>query len=147
MEDTQVIDLTQGISEENAQKQVDLFSSYYEIEPDDIENEDAKKAVAQMLNKLKRYVMKARVEIKIENDSLLIHQTLKKPVKNLTTVTYKELTGLARVRMKDRDENDNYGKVYSLMGGLCGESDSTMLLFSGVDLSTMETIGGLFLAV
>jgi hypothetical protein len=145
--ENQVVDLAQKISPESAQEQVDLFASYYELEPDDIENEDAKKAVSMMLGKLKRYVMKTRVEIQMDGDSLKVIQKLRKPINGLDTVVYKELTGLARVRMKDREDNDNYGKVYSLMGGLCGEPDSTMLKFSGVDLSTMETIGGLFLAV
>jgi predicted PilT family ATPase len=152
MEENQVVSLEPKIGPDAAQAQLDMFLEYYEIDLEDIENEKAQQAMQTSINKLKKAIRKCRAEIKLEGDSLVVVQQLKKAIDRsngprLESVTYKELSGQAKIRLKDREENDNYGQVYALMGGLCGEPDSTMLMFKGVDLATMEAIASIFLAV
>ncbi|MCK5603578.1 hypothetical protein KAR91_16960 [Candidatus Pacearchaeota archaeon] len=145
--ENEVVKLSTEISKENANTQIDMFKDYYEVEYADIENQAALENLKSSENKVRRMIMKGRVEIKEEGGELVVIQKLKKAVGDLTSVTYKEISGKAKIRLKERDDNDGYGKIYSLMGGLCGETDAVMQNFKGVDMSTMEVIGALFLAV
>jgi predicted PilT family ATPase len=152
MDNNEVVSLKPEIGPDAAQAQVDMFLDYYEIDLGDIENEKAQQAMQTSINKLKKAIRKCRVEIKLQGDSLVVVQTFKKAIDRsngprLESVVYKELSAQAKIRLKDREENDNYGQVYALMGGLCGEPDSTMMLYKGVDLATMEAIASIFLAV
>lgn len=151
MEEKQVISLEQKINPEAAQQQVDLFLDYYEVELDDFEDKKVLNAIKTAMNKIKKAVMRCRIEIKLENNSLVILQTLKHPfdrtnASRMETIKYKSLRGQAKTRLKYCDENDDYGKVYALMGGLCGEPDSTMQMLEGVDLTVVEAISSIFLA-
>jgi hypothetical protein len=152
MENTEVISLEQKIGPEAAKAQVQLMLDYYEIDFDDIESKKIRNAQKTSAKKMQKAIEKCRVEVRLSGDDLLIDQKLKHPFDRANggrfeATTFKTLSGQAKIRLKDRDENDNYGQVYALMGGLCGEPDSTMQSFKGVDLATLEAIASIFLAV
>jgi hypothetical protein len=137
------------ISEEMAQEQIDLFLEFYEIDLDDLDNEDLKDALSISIKKVFKAIRKGRLEIIEVEDSVHVKQILKKkkPEKLPSNeVIYKELEGVAKVNMKSRDPEDQYGKIYALLGSLSGLGTPIITQFKSTDLSIAECLGALFLA-
>lgn len=137
------------ISAEMADEQLNLFFEYYDIDENEINDEDIKRGMISARNKLHRAIMQGRLEILEELDSLVIRQTIKRPPKGLTSnpIVYKELDGTAKIAMKDRKTADQYGKIYALLGKLSGEGIVVIQQLKGADLSVAEMLGVLFLTV
>ena len=137
------------LPKEDAIKQVDLFLDYYDIEPE-IDAEDSTHR-AQLLNSVQRltkHVMKGRVEI-TENDKgdIEILQILKRPINDVSQLTYKVLGGVAKQEIKHTDDKDPMGKVYAIMGSLSEWPGRKIAQLKSVDMSAVECIGALLLVV
>lgn len=136
------------ISDEVAQKQLDSLLEYYDIDMNDFENDTQKDGLKTACKKLKKAIRKGLLEIKEEEDSLIVYQHLNKPIDGVKNpIKYREIDGRCKIAMKESKDGDHYGKLYSLMGGLSGEGYQVMMRFKGIDLSVMECLGSLFLNV
>lgn len=136
------------LSRESAETQFRLILDYYDL--DDFENDPddkTRKANVTLKNKIVKAIQSGYVEIEQKDDTLLVHQTLRKPVSGLNQITYKEVTGNSKIGMKDRQDSDHFGKLYAFLSGLSGYEQKVFLSMKGKDLSTAEAIGLVFLEV
>lgn len=130
------------LGKEAAKNELQKMLDYYEIDIDEIEDKDLKKAIKAGYDRLIKAVRLERLQIKIEEEIKVI-QTCK----NGTIIEYKEIDGNAKMAMAGRDEKDYYGKSYDLMGSLSNLGTKAISNMKGVDLSLVETLGMIFLAV
>ena len=137
------------IGRDDAEKQVEIFVDYYDIEvgeegtnPDHQENIDAS------LKKLVRHVESGRLEISLDDEQKIeIIQHIKKSEGDVKQLKYKILNGRAKKEMKNAKDGDFHGKMYALVGSLCGTSGNGLANLTGSDLSVCECLGALFLIV
>jgi hypothetical protein len=130
-------------SKETAKNELKKMLDYYEIEIEEIEDEKLKTAIENSYNRLIKAVMKNRLRINL-NDGIEIIQKLKD---GTTEIKYKEINGKAKTAMAGKKEDDFYGKAYALMGSLSGLGEAAISSLKGVDLSLVEVLGLIFLAV
>ena len=127
------------VAKENLQSMLD----YYEIDIDEIDEKDVKKAIKSGYNRIIKALRLGRLEIKIEN-GITITQTLRNGTEKLT---YREIDGKAKTAMAPKEEKDWYGKSYALMGSLSDMGETAITSLKGVDLSLAEVLGMIFLQV
>lgn len=132
------------ISLQTAKNELKKMMDYYEIEIDEIEDNDLKKAIQQGYDRLVKAVKKGRLKIKIDEKGIIVIQTLKSTGKELH---YKEINGEAKMAMAGKQVDDYYGKSYALMGSLSEVGETAIRQMKGVDLSLAEVLGMIFLAV
>jgi Glu-tRNA(Gln) amidotransferase subunit E-like FAD-binding protein len=132
-----------SLSKESAQAELRKMLDYYEIDIDEIEDKELKKAIKAGYDRLIKAVRLERLQVVTENGIKII-QTLKS---NGSTVEYREIDGKSKMAMAGKDEKDYYGKSYALMGSLSGLGENVISNMKGVDLSLVETLGMIFLAV
>ena len=115
---------------------------YYEIDIDEIEDKDLKRAITQGYDRLIKAARMGRLKVNLENGIQVI-QTLR----NGTVITYEEISGTAKTEMAGKAPDDHYGKSYALMGSLSGLGEGAIKQLKGVDLSLAEVLGLIFLSV
>lgn len=149
------------LGREAASEQFELLEEYYDIDEDDMEDDlgdeeedeisESGKAGYRMAKKrLLRALRKGQIEIKDENDTLRVIQTLAKPPKELggkNVIIYNEITGQAKIPMKKHKDNNLYGKIYAFLSGLSGQEELIFRNLKGADLSIAESLGAVFLRV
>ncbi len=124
-------------SEQVARDQLEIFIDFYEISDKDLTS------MERTTEKMVEHIRKARVDIKMDGDELKVKQTLKSG----TMLNYSELRGRHKIAMKKKEELDIHGRMYALMGAICGDGERAIQELKGVDLSVVECLGGLFLLV
>ena len=124
------------LSEEVAQKQLDLLLSFYELDVDSIEDDDIRTAVEKSAPKVLKAIQKGKVEITHE-DKLLIKQTLKSG----DELYWKELSGIQKMAM-DREKGDQ-ARLYAFIGSNTGIGKSAVSKLKGTDLTLAEAIAAL----
>ena len=127
------------ISKESAEISFESFLDYYDIDKEDLTDEE-KLPFEQGKRRIIKAIRTGRLEITID-DKLVITQN----VKGGQTIEYQEVTGKAKMEMDK--EKGNYGKVYALLGSLSGLGGGAFKKLSGKDLSLAETLGAVFLLV
>jgi plasmid stabilization system protein ParE len=130
------------LSKHAAGKELEKMMDYYEIDIDEIEDKDLKKAITSGYDRLVKAVRLGRLEIKLE-EGIQIVQTLR----NGEKIKYREIDGIAKTQMAGKDEKDYYGKSYALMGSLSDMGEGAIKQLKGVDLSLAEVLGMIFLSV
>lgn len=130
------------LSEESAEEQLNLFFEYYDIDISDYP-ESQIDGINTSLSKLKKGIRKGRVEFKEENGTMEVIQYINEE----TTLVYGELSGRTKLAMKNKSENDNYGRLFALLGSLSGAGEAAIAKLKGVNLSLAECIGLLFLQI
>lgn len=131
------------LSKQNAKQELQKMFDYYEIDIDDIEDKEVKRAIQNGYNRLIKAVRLGRLEIKTEEGIKVIQTTKDGKAK----IEYREIDGVAKTEMAGKADNDHYGKAYSLMGSLSGMGESAIKKLKGVDLSLAEVLGLIFLSV
>jgi hypothetical protein len=129
--------------EENAKKEVKRFLEYYCI--DTTGQDENTTAVRLASEKLEKAVVQGRLKFEERNGDMWVIQALIKPIGPKKELEYRELDGKAKLQMKHNIDTDVAGKIQSLMGSLCGLGGAPMMNLKSVDLSTMESIGLVFL--
>lgn len=133
------------ISEETAQEQVEGLIEFYDIDIS-IMPENVQRAVQASIGKIRKAIMAGILEIEIDPETITIRQTLTRPPKGFPgPITYKELTGKAKIGIKD--DSGDYGKMYNFLAAVCGEPVGVILNLRGKDLSLAEALGAVFLQV
>lgn len=131
------------LSKKSAHDELNKMLDYYEIDIDEIEDEDLRKAILGGIGRLVKAIRLGRLEIKIE-DGIKIIQTLRDGSKK---IEYKEIDGVAKMEMAGKNEKDYYGKSYALMGSLSGLGEAAIKNLKSVDISLVEVLGMIFLSV
>jgi Glu-tRNA(Gln) amidotransferase subunit E-like FAD-binding protein len=131
------------LAKELAENELQKMLDYYEIDIDEIEDKELKKAIKAGYDRLIKAVRLERLQV-VTEDGIKIIQTLKS---NGSTMEYREIDGKSKMAMAGKDEKDYYGKSYALMGSLSGYGENVISNMKGVDLSLVETLGMIFLAV
>ena len=131
------------MTKESAKNELKKMLDYYEIDIDEIEDKDLKRAILQGYDRLVKAVRLGRLAVKIE-DGIKILQTLRDGV---TVIEYREIDGTAKTEMAGKAADDNYGKAYALMGSLSGLGEGAIKKLKSVDLSLAEVLGLIFLSV
>lgn len=135
------------ISEKNATEQVDEFFDYYDI---DISRkvDEQQTALGIVHADLVTAVMRGRLEMKLDDDEMKVVQHLKKPMgknKELTEITYGEITGNAKKAGGKLKPTDMEGRTYALLGMLSTLGAPIIAKLRGADLAVAESLGMFFL--
>ncbi len=131
-----------------AEKQVDLFMRFYDIDPvEDAANKRHRESLQASLNRLVKHVMRGRVEITLVDNKIKILQRLEYPINDVKELEYNIVGGIARTQMKNAEEGDEHGKIYSLVGSLTGWTGNSIAKLISVDISVVECLGVFFLIV
>ena len=146
--------VTLAISEESAREQLGIFFDYYEIDSTNVGGgENSQEIFESTVDRLTDAIRKGHVEIKENDDGLIVVQTLKKAKKvkegeaAVSVLEYKEISGAAKDAMKHKKETDHYGRIHAMLGYLSGAGENAIKSLRGVDMSISECIGVLFLKV
>lgn len=133
------------LSEESAQELLDQFTAYYEIDTENLPDA-LKSAMTYCLSHMKRAIRTGRLEIEVGDETIVIKQNLRKELPGVgKTLTYKEVSGAAKIPMKE--DSGNYGKVYTFLGALSGEGVGAIAKLKGADMSLAESLGTVFLQI
>lgn len=130
------------LSEKSAKEILQQILDYYEIDINEIDDKEFKKAIKRGMGRLIKAIRLGRLEVIIEEEIKIIQTT-----KNGEQIEYREIDGQAKVAMGSKEENDIYGRSYAMMGSLCDLGESAIIKLKGVDLSLVEVLGMLFLQV
>lgn len=142
------------LSEESAEKELEKFYEYYELdisELDDPEAKDAEEeanaAIKRMLKKMKKAVMKGTLSFNETDDGFTIIQEIRKQDSDGKNkkIHYQEMSGNSKVAMNKKHDNDPNAKIYALLGSLSSLGDRTIRELKGPDLSLAESIGSVLL--
>lgn len=138
--------------DETAPEHLQMLLDYYDIDDDDFVDEETgevSNAVLAIKRKLIKAIAKGRIELELDDNGGFtgaVLQHLESKYKKLESpVRYKKLGGRAKVATKEASDNNKYGKVYALMGSLCGYGSASMIGLDGPDSLAMENLGFLFL--
>lgn len=128
------------ISEESATKTFDEILEYYDIEIDDIVNDQGKEGAETLRNKLIRAIKDGRIETRmsenIEEGFQIIQHT-----RRGVTVVYNEYNATA-AEESDKEKTISGGR-YRLLGSLCKKGKDYIMSpknFNGADLKLAEFI-------
>jgi hypothetical protein len=136
------------ISKESAEEHFKIFLDYYEIDLDEEDDDEVRSANKSIKKKIVKAIQLGRIEFKEENDTLNVYQHLKHSIQGIESpLVYKEPTGYSKIAMKESGKEDQYGKLYHLLGGMCGHGKAPFLKMRGKDLSVAESLGLLFLDI
>lgn len=130
------------LSEESAQEQLDSFMQHYDIDLADMPKEQSE-AINGALNRIKRAIRGGKLEI----DGPIVKQTLTSATGEVSEIIYNELSGQAKIAMSGKGVNDQYGRIYALLGSLSKLGEGAIVKLKGADLSIAECVGLLFLQI
>jgi hypothetical protein len=130
-----------GLSQESAQKVFDEILEYYDIDFDDIVNDQGKEGAETLQNKLVRSIKQGRIETNLSDESAEGFQIIQH-TRDGKTFTYNEYNA------KAAEESDKAKGVsasqYRLLGSLSGQGE-TIKKMRGPDLKLAEYVAVLFL--
>jgi hypothetical protein len=148
------------IHEDNAQKQIDLFYDYFDIDPSDYldaspgqDNEAAQHAYNVITRKLRRSISKGWVEVSEVTDdegrpTIHVVQTLRFSVKEVPgdKLTYHcERLAMAKSAIPDNKGDNSSMKNYRFLGVLTRLGPDVFQKLQGSDSGVVDILGALFL--
>lgn len=132
------------ISAESAYALLVRLGDYYDIEPDMLDN-DQKKNLSQINDRLIGYIRKGRLDIKFTDAGApSFVQTLKF---SKQTIRYSGVSAKAKTEMGSKETTNHNGRIYAMMGALSDVGEDGILELEGVDMSVVETLGAFFMIV
>ena len=142
---TKSIEKKQLISEESAKEQLDILMDYYDIDKDDLENEEGPEAVQTLMNGLVRAIKNGRLEIKVDSElKLVVTQHLKHAPGDIDTVDYNIVGQKARLAMDRVKSTKEQERMCAFMGSLSGLGVQGVSSLVGKDMGTMNRLATLF---
>jgi hypothetical protein len=134
------------ISKESAQEQIDLLLNTSAVNVDDIESDILKNALKSSINVLINAIRRGLLEIAIDDDgNMKIIQILSR--NNNKPITYKEMTGQAKIIMGKIADDNSYERAYTLLGYLSGLGIEAIRTFKEPDLGIAECLSAVFLGI
>lgn len=130
------------LNREAAESEIEKIFDYYDIDPDEIEDKEQQKIIKMNYSRIIKAIRMGRVEVKFEKGLQIIHNL--KDVNEV--VTYKAPDANAKMAMAGCDPNDNYGKIYTLMGACSELGLAGIKRLPSNELPIVEVIGAIFLS-
>lgn len=130
------------IDKPTAKNTLKKMLDYYEIDIDEIEDKELKRAIQSGYDRAIKAARLGRLSVELE-DGIKVIQTTRSGEK----IEYKEIDGHAKTQMSGKAADDVYGKSYALLGSLSGLGENAIKSLKGVDLSLAEVLGLIFLSV
>ncbi len=130
------------LSKDAAQAVIQKIFDYYEIDIKEIEDKEQQKFIRMNYDRLVKAARLGRLEVSTDK-GIVITQHIRDRDE---TVTYKEITGAAKIATAGKDKDDFYGRIYAVQGSITGLGEDGILRMSGVDLSLCEVLGAIFLS-
>jgi hypothetical protein len=133
------------ISEDSAAEQLEILMDYYDIDKNDLENEEGPEAVQTLMNGLVRAIRNGRLEIKVDSDQkLIVTQHLKHPPGDIETIDYNIVGQKARLAMDRVKSTKEQERMCAFMGSLSGLGVQGVSSLVGKDMGTMNRLATLF---
>lgn len=133
------------ISEEAAEAQIQKILDFYDLDKDDLVNDEQIKLYEVSVKRLIKPIRRGDLVISDE-DGLKIVQHLRRSTGE-QSLEYAELSGKNKIAMEKQKDQEIYGKIYSLVASLTNKSNADIASLKGRDISTVECLGMLFLQV
>lgn len=131
------------LSKEVAWDHINIFLDYYDIDLDDIDDKEQKRAVELSIKKLIKPIQEGLLVIKEKDGSIQVIQRMKKTD---SVLTYAEISGKHKVMMgKDSDDN-GFKRMYTLVASLTSMDYEKIENLKGIDSRIVEGLASLFLA-
>ncbi len=135
------------LSEESAEIQLNILCEYYDFELDDL-SDKVIDGIDTVLRRLKKAIRRGLLEISIGDENAIdITQNLANPPGKITNLKYKSVTAKSKTILGREAENDNYSRIYALVGFLTGVGKTAIQNLTGIDLIIVECLGAFFLTV
>lgn len=134
-----------GLSKENAEKAFAIVEDYYDVDPSDYDERDNQFTAYMTIKKrLIRAIRKGRLEITEDKGKPVIVQHIENPPAGVhKTVTWKVLTGSARIAVKD----DNASvRQQEFAGAMTNLDQSEIQQLQGPDIVLLEYLAAFFLS-
>ena len=131
------------LSEEVAQDQLDILTSFYDVDLEDDEDSGTKRIAR---NRLLRAIRQGRLTI-TSQDGLTVTQILKNPPGEISDINYKIITGAERSRTEKIANDNAYEKMYVLVGMASGLGVKAIKSLYGADLAAIEGLSVVFLGL
>jgi plasmid stabilization system protein ParE len=93
------------LSKDSAKNELKKMLDYYEIDIDEIEDKDMKKAIQSGYDRLIKAVRLGRLKIDLSSGIKVIQTT-----RTGTVIDYREIDGVAKMEMAGKAADDHYGK-------------------------------------
>jgi hypothetical protein len=132
------------ISREAAEQQWQRFAAFYDID-EEFMPQDSKAQFDNLKMHFAKSVCRGRLEVVDGDEGVIVRQHLKNATGQLKVLEYGVLSATAKVEM-DKG-NGRHQMIQYLLASLSGHPFVTLTKLTGVDQSTAEVVGMLFLSV
>ena len=132
------------LSEEAGNAAVVELLAYYEIEIDELPDQDQRDAMTAVAKKLARFYRMGLLENNDAEGTLKVIQHLQAPPGETKDLTYDRMTGAHKLAMDGFKDNQHFARMQALMGSLCGLPAAAMKKLTGNDASAMECLSAVF---
>lgn len=139
---TKVVKSKYILSDQVAQEQIDIFLDFYEFDLEEM-IEKKRNILLPAIDVLKKSIRLGRLEVKTDDDSILVVQKLVRPPGGVDQLKYKEVTGRARTAMKE--DAGEYTRMYQLAGAVTGVGYNAISVLHAIDLKVIENMCLFFL--
>ena len=134
------------LSHEAAEEVLTIFLDYYEIYEDDFSDPKEWENVSGAMDSVIKHIRMGYVEIiETEDGDVDVKQNPKNSKSGKSYIYESTRIAKSKAQMKTATNDDNYGKMYALMGALCGNGSTAVMNLKGVDYKVMESLSILFL--
>lgn len=130
------------ISRERAQEIIQEWLDFYDIDFEDIVNDQGKEGAQTIQNKLVRAIMKGRLETDPNNEKGFV---VFQHINDGKTLIYNELSGHQMI--EGEKAKGSIAGMYAMLGSLCGLGSTAIKNLKGKDLGLAHAIGTIFLVV
>jgi len=134
------------INRASAEKQVALLNDFYDVDLNFL-IESVRPRVEQRLLGLTKHIMRGRLSISQNGDSLSVVQYLERPISGTKAITYKEAGSLVQLALMRAGENDSSSDAVAGALSELGADFFSSKKMHPRDRSTMEDLAQYFLLV
>lgn len=135
--------MTDKISAESAEAQIESWLDYFGLSFDDIVIEDGKEAAQTLMNTLVRAIQRGELEINTA-DALQVTQHLKFKTEQTEAITYTDKVSRARIAMDKSPAKHAQGRMYSFMAAMSGVPVSELMKLKGADATIFNRVATVF---
>ena len=130
------------LTEEVARDHLKLFTDFYDIDISNMKDKTQKNAIDETMDKIVGFIRRGLLEIKFDDGKLSVVQKLNNSDK---TMPYAILSGKHKIVMDDNSNENNYTRMYQLVGSLTNLGSKAISSLTGPDLKLAEHLAVLFL--
>lgn len=132
------------ISEESAMDEICKFLDYYDIDIESLEmTENTEIAGERIIDSLIKFYRTGQIKNQEDEKGFkIIHK-----LRSGDEITYNEVTAVKKRTMDKFETKEQYGRIHTFMGALCGLGFDGVDKLHATDLQVLEVLGSIFLLV